>query len=88
MTCGGNWVLDLVRLINPYPPESSIADITAESMGGGRCSFDVALNLAKFDTGLELCALRGIGNDSCGDFLVDQFRKYPHVNIAISAGAI
>jgi hypothetical protein len=88
MACGGNWVLDLVKLMNPYPPENSIADITAESMRGGGCSFGVTLNLAKFDTGLELCALRGIGNDSRGDFLVDQFRRYPHVHLAICAGAM
>ena len=46
MACGGNWVLDLVRLVNSYPPESSIADITAESMGRGGCSFNLTLNLA------------------------------------------
>ena len=45
-------------------------------MGGGGCAFNVALNLAIFDNGLELYALGVIGNDSYGDFLIDQFRKY------------
>jgi len=81
IACGGNWVLDLVKVIDHFPAESSIADITAESMGGGGCSFNVTLNLAKFDSGLALYALGVIGNDSYGDFLVDQFRKYPHVHL-------
>ena len=81
IACGGNWVLDLVKVVDLYPPESSIANITAESMGGGGCSFNVTLNLAIFDNSLELYALGMIGNDSYGDFLVDQFRKYPHVHL-------
>jgi sugar/nucleoside kinase (ribokinase family) len=81
IACGGNWVLDLVKVVDLYPPESSIATITAESMGGGGCSFNVTLNLAIFDNSLELYALGMIGNDSYGDFLVDQFRKYPHVHL-------
>ena len=81
IACGGNWVLDLVKVVDLYPPESSIANITAESMGGGGCSFNVTLNLAIFDNSLELYALGMIGNDSYGDFLVDQFRNYPHVHL-------
>ncbi len=81
IACGGNWVLDLVKVIDHYPPESSLANITAESMGGGGCSFNVTLNLAIFDSRLELYALGVIGNDSYGDFLIDQFRKYPHVHL-------
>jgi sugar/nucleoside kinase (ribokinase family) len=81
LACAGNWVLDLVKVIDHYPAESSIANITAESMGGGGCAFNVALNLAIFDHSLELYALGVIGNDSYGDFLIDQFRKYPHVHL-------
>jgi len=81
IACAGNWILDLVKVIDHYPAESSIADITAESMGGGGCSFNVTLNLAIFDSSLELYALGVIGNDSYGDFLIDQFREYPHVHL-------
>jgi sugar/nucleoside kinase (ribokinase family) len=81
IACAGNWVLDFVKVVDLYPPECSLADITAESMGGGGCSFNVALNLAIFDNQLELYPLGLIGNDSYGDFLVDQFRKYPHVHL-------
>ncbi len=81
IACGGNWILDLVKVIDYYPPESAITNITAESMGGGGCSFNVTRNLAIFDSQLELYALGVIGNDANGDFLIEQFRKYPHVHL-------
>ena len=81
IACGGNWTLDLVKVIDHYPAEGSIVNITGESMGGGGCSFNVTLNLAIFDSRLELYALGVIGNDSYGDFLIEQFRKYPHVHL-------
>jgi sugar/nucleoside kinase (ribokinase family) len=81
LACGGNWTLDLVKVIDQYPPESSIANITAESRGGGGCAFNVTLNLAIFDNSLELYALGVIGDDSYGDFLIDQFSQYPHVHL-------
>ena len=43
-------------------------------MGGGGCAFNVSLSLAKFDGELDLYPLGVIGNDSYGDFLIDQFR--------------
>jgi sugar/nucleoside kinase (ribokinase family) len=81
IACAGNWTLDLVKVIDQYPPESSIANITAESMGGGGCAFNVTLNLAIFDNSLELYALGVIGSDAYGNFLIDQFRSYPHVHL-------
>jgi sugar/nucleoside kinase (ribokinase family) len=81
LACAGNWTLDLVKVIDHYPPENSIANITAESMGGGGCAFNVTLNLAIFDNSLELYALGLIGNDAYGNFLIDQFRNYPHVRL-------
>jgi hypothetical protein len=80
--------LDLVKIIELCPLGSSIADITAESMGGGGCSFNGTLNRAKFNTGLELYALGAIGNDSGGDRLVDQLRRYAHVHLAVCAEAV
>jgi len=81
IACGGNWTLDLVKVIDQYPLENSIANITAESMGGGGCAFNVTLNLAIFDAVLELYGLGVIGADSYGDFLIDQFRPFPHVHL-------
>lgn len=81
IACGGNWTLDLAKVIDCYPKETSIAFIAAESMGGGGCGFNTLLNLAIFDNTVNLYGLGVIGNDTYGNFLVEQFHKYPHVHL-------
>jgi len=63
IACGGNWIIDLVKVVDFYPPENALANILSESMGGGGCAHNATLNLAKFDAGLDLYALGVIGDD-------------------------
>ncbi len=81
IACGGNWIIDLVKVVDFYPPENALANILAESIGGGGCAHNVTLNLAKFDGSLELYALGVIGNDPNGDYIVAQCRQFPNINM-------
>jgi sugar/nucleoside kinase (ribokinase family) len=81
IACGGIWVVDLVKVIDFYPPENSIARISAISQGGGGCAHNVTLNLARFDASLPLYALGLIGADAYGDYLLEQCRRFPNINI-------
>ncbi len=81
IACGGNWVVDLVKVIGHYPQENSIAYITEESRGGGGLGHNVTINLARFDASLPLHALGILGNDPYGDYLVSECRRYPNVNV-------
>ncbi len=81
IACGGNWIVDLVKVIDFYPPENALANILAESQGGGGCAHNVTLNLAKFDDALNLYALGVIGEDSNGEFLLNECREFPNVNV-------
>jgi sugar/nucleoside kinase (ribokinase family) len=81
IACAGNWIIDLVKMVDFYPPENALANILSESMGGGGCAHNVTLNLAKFDAGLDLYALGVIGDDPNGDYIVAQCRQFPHINI-------
>jgi sugar/nucleoside kinase (ribokinase family) len=81
IACGGIWVVDLVKVIDLYPQENTIAYISEMSRGGGGCGHNVVINLAKFDPTLPLFALGLIGNDAYGDFLVGECRRFPHVNV-------
>lgn len=80
IACGGNWIIDLVKVIDHYPPENSITCITAESMGGGGCAHNVIINLAKFDSSIDLYALGVIGNDPYGDNIVNECRQHPNIH--------
>ena len=80
IACGGNWIVDLVKVVDLYPVECSLANILAESMGGGGCAHNVTLNLAKFDSSLDLYAVGLVGNDAFGDFLLQECRDSPGIH--------
>jgi len=81
IACGGIWVVDNVKVIDHYPPENSIAYITELSQGGGGAGHNVVIDLARFDANLPLYAVGLLGNDSYGDFLVEQCRQFPNINL-------
>lgn len=81
IACGGIWVVDLVKVIDRYPQENSIAYISAMSRGGGGCAHNVVINLARFDASLPLFALGVVGSDAYGDYLVQECRRFPNVNV-------
>ncbi|MFZ0427423.1 MAG: carbohydrate kinase family protein [Acidobacteriota bacterium] len=81
IACGGTWVVDRVKVIPAYPPENSTTDILGEAVGGGGCAFNVAIDLARFDSRLSVAAVGLIGEDPEGDFLVDQCRTCPNISL-------
>lgn len=81
IACGGNWVVDLVKVIGHYPQENSIAYISEVSQGGGGLAHNVIIDLAKFDAALPLYAVGVIGNDEHGDYLLERCRHFPNINI-------
>jgi len=81
IACGGNWVVDLVKVIDRYPQENSIAYISEVSKGGGGLAHNVIIALAKFDASLPLYALGVIGNDEHGDYLLEHCRRYPNIHV-------
>lgn len=81
IACGGIWVVDMVKVIDQYPQENTIAYITEASRGGGGCAYNVVIDLARFDSTLPLSALGLIGNDVYGDYLVGECKRFPNVNV-------
>jgi sugar/nucleoside kinase (ribokinase family) len=80
IACGGNWIVDHVKQIDTYPAETTLANISVESINGGGCAFNVIMNLAKFDTELTLYAYGLVGNDTAGEFLISECTKYPSID--------
>jgi sugar/nucleoside kinase (ribokinase family) len=81
IACAGNWIVDLVKVIDCYPFENGLANILGEAKGGGGCAHNVTLSLAKFDAALDLHAVGVIGEDAEGDFIVAQCGRHPNINI-------
>src|SRR5208283_2408206 len=81
IACGGNWTVDLLKVIDLYPQENTIACISAVSQGGGGCGHNVVLNLAKFDASLPVHAVGLLGQDAFGDYLLGECRRFPHIDV-------
>lgn len=81
IACGGNWIIDHVKVIDRYPKENAVTDIVAETIGGGGCAYNVIIDLAKFDTALPLSAVGMIGNDVDGDYIINECSQYPNISL-------
>ena len=47
IACGGNWTVDLIKVIDYYPQENTLSFISAVSQGGGGCGHNVVISLAR-----------------------------------------
>jgi sugar/nucleoside kinase (ribokinase family) len=79
IACGGNWIIDHVKVINTFPQEFTVTDIIDETKGGGGCAYNVVINLAKFDPHLPLTAVGMIGNDADGEYILNECRLYKNI---------
>lgn len=72
---GGNWIIDLVKVIDVYPSQERLANILSESLSHGGAPFNVlkALNKMAFDFPLQ--GIGVIGDDENGREILRQCRQ-------------
>lgn len=66
LLAGGNWILDHVKMIDVWPAQDALANITAQSEGNGGGAYNVTKNLAKLGCGFPLAGVGLIGGDADG----------------------
>jgi sugar/nucleoside kinase (ribokinase family) len=73
--CGGNWIVDHIKVIDTYPGENMLVDIRDEyvSVGGG--PNNVLAGLAKLNAGIPLYAMGLVGDDQDGRLIYDELSK-------------
>jgi sugar/nucleoside kinase (ribokinase family) len=71
----GNWIIDHVKIIEAWPERGMLANIREEVAGGGGSPYNVLVDLARMKTDLPLWALGVIGQDSDGQYILDDLRK-------------
>ena len=72
--CAGNWVIDKVKLIDRFPEEGTLCNISSQirSTGGGPAN--VSFDIAAMDPAIPLYAAGRIGNDDDGRFVLDEIK--------------
>ncbi len=66
LLAGGNWIIDLVKIIDVYPQPEQLANIKRQSEGTGGAPFNVLMALAKSGAPFPLHAAGLVGDDALG----------------------
>jgi sugar/nucleoside kinase (ribokinase family) len=72
ITAAGNWIVDRVKTIDLWPQEERLANILAESLGGGGGAHNVLIDLALMKAPFPLRACGVVGNDEDGKWLMAE----------------
>ncbi len=76
IAAGGNWIIDHVKTISFWPAQDTLANIIAEETGTGGSPYNVLVDLARFDVGLDLHGVGLVGEDSGGEFILNDCARW------------
>ncbi len=80
--CAGNMIVDITYPIETWPNQNELTHITEgiqSSTGGSVCN--TITDLARLDNQLHLVASGFAGHDAEGDFILQEMKKYPNINL-------
>jgi len=75
IACGGNWIIDQVKIIDKWPPKCELAGILDEDSGTGGGPANVLTSLKKLGFSHPTFAIGCIGQDAFGKQILDHCRK-------------
>ncbi len=73
---GGNWITDIVKIVNVYPAQESLANILNESASNGGCAYNLLKDLAKMEVTFPLEAIGLVGEDERGETIIADCRRH------------
>ncbi len=71
LLAGGNWIVDAVKLIDVWPQQDALANITSEARGTGGSPFNVLVDIATMGAPFPLDAVGLVGKDGHGTYILD-----------------
>ncbi len=67
LLAGGNWIIDHVKMIDAWPSQDALANISSQSDGNGGGPYNITKNLARLEAGFPLAGVGLIGPDADGE---------------------
>jgi len=74
--CGGNWIIDHVKIIDTFPEQDALASILGQSKGTGGAPYNVLVDLARLGAPFPLAGVGLVGDDEDGHTILadcDEF---------------
>lgn len=72
VVAGGNWIVDHVKMIDCWPPQDALANITSQFSSNGGSPYNLLKNLARLGATFPLEAVGLVGSDEAGRFIRDD----------------
>ncbi|MFW6181650.1 MAG: carbohydrate kinase family protein, partial [Spirochaetota bacterium] len=76
ITCGGNFIIDHVKLVDLWPDEGMLSLILEEHRATGGCAQNVLIDLARLQAGIPLSGIGLVGDDEDGAFILRQMQAH------------
>jgi sugar/nucleoside kinase (ribokinase family) len=76
LLCGGNWIIDQVKLIDVYPQPEQLGNIRDQSQGTGGAPYNVLKDLAKSGVPFPLYGAGLVGRDALGQQILQDCREH------------
>lgn len=73
---GGNWIVDAVKMIDVFPQQDALANITATTQGTGGSPFNILVDLALMGADFPLLAAGLVGDDGNGAWISEICAKH------------
>lgn len=74
--CGGNWIIDHVKMIDTYPGQDALASILDQSTGTGGAPYNVLIDLAKLGAPFPLSGIGLVGDDEDGNTILTDCETF------------
>ena len=84
IACGGNWIIDHVKLLDRLPGRGMLGNIHSERLGTGGAAFNVLMDLARMGAQFPLIGLGVVGNDAGREFVLQLCREF-HIDLSLLA---
>lgn len=72
----GNWITDIVKILDVFPKQESLANILSESVSNGGSPYNVLKDLAKLEAPFPLEAIGLVGDDERGRAIIEDCSKH------------
>src|SRR5258707_11365079 len=76
LLAGGNWIIDLVKMIDVYPQPEQLGNIRSQSQGTGGAPYNVLIDLANSGAPFPLMAAGLVGRDALGQQILEDCRRH------------
>jgi sugar/nucleoside kinase (ribokinase family) len=72
----GNWILDITKIIDVFPEQDTLANISGQSSNNGGAPYNVLKDLARLKAPFPIYALGLIGQDEPGQYILEDCRNH------------